>query len=303
MEQCHRPVFLREVIELIRLVPGGVYLDLTFGEGGHSEALINSGAGKVVAFDRDNDALERYRKQANLARDHRLTLIHSRFSQLRDYVGNELFDGAVMDLGPSTAQLMEPARGFSFREEGPLDMRMDRSEERELSAILGQIRADELARALRTNTDLNKAEKVAERILSAFRLGKLATTLDLARLAGRGPGRRHPATVVFLALRMLVNRELDEIETGIPLAIDALKPGSRLAVITFHSSEDRTVKRVLRKMAGACVCGQSFCLCPREKRVCSVLKKPLVPAQLEVQSNPRARSAKLRCVEKAAGGG
>lgn len=292
---------LRECLDYLRVRPGGHYADLTFGEGGHSEAMIKAGAAQVVAVDRDTMALDQYRQAGEFREDPRLELHHGRFSEFSRLASARDLDGILIDLGVSTQQLLRAERGFSFGASGPLDMRMNASgEERTLEEMLASANVEELADALERNTDMKPALPIARALLDAYRRGTVHNTGDLAGLAKASGGKRHPATVIFLALRMWVNQELKEIEEGIPPLLDCLKPGGRLAVITFHSTEDRAVKLLFKGLSGKCVCppGKRICECPKVRRVELVLKKPLEPTREELRANPRARSAKLRCVEK-----
>lgn len=289
---------MSECLEALQVTRCGTFLDLTFGEGGHTEAMLAGGASRVIAFDQDAQTLARYREHGALKDDPRLTLVHSRFSELGAYVPPETVDGILVDLGVSTRQLLMPERGFSFSGPGPLDMRMDPSRGQPLSAWLEKMSLDDLAIAIGKNTDMKGVYSAAKRILEAFHAGRLETTADLAALFDRPGTKTHAGTVVFLGLRMLVNDELGEAERVIPQAMDALKPGGRLAIITFHSTEDRLVKRALKLLAGKCICEKPLCQCPRVRRGDLVFRKPLVPGPEELRANPRARSAKLRCIEK-----
>lgn len=300
MEKLHRSIMVSEVIENINLNDGGVFADLTFGEGGHTEEFLRKGASKVVATDRDGEAILRYKAEGDFAQDPRLELVHTRFSVFPIQFRQERFDGILMDLGVSTRQLLEGKRGFSFSHPGPLDMRMDSTDGQTLSDYLANISVDELADALYRNAEIPQARGIARRILERFRSGTLMSTEDLATVMGPKRGKTHPATAVFMALRMAVNEELTEIEKTIPALIDLLKPAGRLVVITFHSVEDRMVKKLFQKLAGRCICEQKICQCPRVERVKILTKKPLEPSANELARNPRARSARLRCVEKLA---
>jgi len=298
MEKYHRSVLLEEVIEVLQPGPGRVYADCTFGEGGHSEALLAAGAEKVIGLDRDPEALKIYRESGARRNDPRLRLVHGRFSRFAEVVGETGLDGILVDLGVSTRQLLRAERGFSFNQAGPLDMRMDSTEERDLARLLDETTPEELAEGFQRVADLYNATPFTRRILEAHRQGKFKSTLDLAAIAGPRHGKSHPATAMFLALRMLVNDEYEEVAEGLPRLLDVLKPGGRLAVITFHSTEDRLVKRFTQRLAGQCTCDERICRCPREKLARIVLKKAVVASEQEMRENPRARSAKLRCVEK-----
>lgn len=297
-EWLHIPVLLTEVIDFIRLFDGGLYGDLTFGEGGHTEAFLKGGAKQVWATDRDRSAIEKYQKAGLLAQDPRLKLIHTRFSAFPDYIKGTQLDGILLDLGVSTRQLISPERGFTFQLEAPLDMRMDQTSGMTLHELLHQLSEEELADILYYNADLKGARALARRIHKAVSEGKITTTSDLAQLFGKRTGKAHPATVPFMALRMAVNNELEEISQTLPLLIDCLKPGGRLVVITFHSTEDRLVKRIFKELAGQCICSEVICRCARVQRVKLLTKKPVEASEEEKNKNPRSRSAKLRCVEK-----
>lgn len=294
----HIPVMLDEVLAHLQPIEGGRFADLTFGEGGHSEALLRAGAEKVVAFDRDPEALALYREHGEFRDDPRLELHNSVFSEIPEIVGKSAFDGILADLGVSTRQLLVGERGFSFSQPGPVDMRMNQADGIPLARLLDKMSLDNLIDELRKNADLKSAHAVARRILDAHRAGKLSDTRALADLAGAPrPHKSHPATPMFLALRMMVNEELSEIENGLPKALGCLKPGGKLVVITFHSTEDRAVKRLFRRLSGGCGCDGTPCRCPRIELAHLVTRKPIEPGPEELSRNPRARSAKLRCVE------
>ncbi len=299
MEKLHRPVLLKETLEILKIRAGGTYADLTFGEGGHTGAILEAGAGRVLATDRDPEALRLYREGGQYKDDPRLTLFHTKFSAFTELAGETRFDGILVDLGVSTRQLLKPERGFSFSNPGPLDMRMNGSEGPTLDEKLDSMDLEELASSFWRNADLQHPYAIARRVLEAHRRGDLKTTADLAKVAGgRREGKSHPATPLFLALRMLVNDEMNEIERGLPPLIDLLVPGGRLAVISFHSTEDRAVKKLFQQLAGRCICGEQLCLCPRVEKVLLVVRKPIEAGEEELFENPRARSAKLRGIEK-----
>ena len=299
MERWHRSVLLDETLELLGEIKGGMFADLTFGEGGHTEAILEKGAKQVFAVDRDSEAINRYLKDGRLKDDPRLKIFHGNLSSFPEMGFEEPFDGILMDLGVSTRQLLEADRGFSFTESGPLDMRMNRSEGPTLEELLSQIKAPDLADIIYENTDLRTSRPVARRILYAFEKVELKTTADLAKLFhSPRPQDKNPATVIFLALRMWVNQEGNEVRDTIPQLIPLLKKGGRLAVITFHSSEDRWVKNLFQRLSGQCVCGKSPCECPRVEIVKLVTRKPVGPSDKEKSENARSRSALLRCVER-----
>jgi 16S rRNA (cytosine1402-N4)-methyltransferase len=294
----HIPVLLTEVIEYIDLKDGGTYADLTFGEGGHSEVLLDKGAKEVWAMDRDSSALELYSEEGRYAKDQRLILNHGRFSTFADLPEAPLFDGILLDLGVSTRQLTQKERGFTFQEKGPLDMRMDQTKGPTLKELLESLSEEEIADILYYNADLRTSRSLARRIKRAVQDNKIESTQDLASLFGGRMGKSHPATVPFMALRMAVNQEIEEITQTLPRLVDMLKPGGRLVVITFHSTEDRCVKRLFKQLAGLCTCDSVICLCSKLAKVKILTKKPIEPSEDELKTNPRSRSAKLRCIEK-----
>ncbi len=296
--RLHRSILVTECLEALKVTQGGTYLDLTFGEGGHTEAILAAGAGRVIAFDQDDLTLAKYKAQGALKDDPRLTLIHSRFSEIGVFVAKDSVDGILIDLGVSTRQLLMAERGFSFSAEGPLDMRMDPTRGLPLSAWLEKLSVDELAQQLDRNTDMKGAWPAAKRIHTSFHQGRLKTTKDLGAIFDRPGTKTHAGTVVFLGLRMMVNDEMGEAERVIPQALDALKVGGRLAIITFHSTEDRLVKQATKILAGRCICEKPLCRCPRVRRAELIFRKPVVPSESELRANPRSRSAKLRCIEK-----
>jgi len=294
----HIPVLLKEVIEFIGLKEGAVLGDLTFGEGGHSEAFLERGAQTVWAMDRDQSAIDLYLKEGKYSNDPRLKLNYGRFSTFPDRVDPNQFDGILVDLGVSTRQLTQKERGFTFQEPAPLDMRMDQGTGPTLKDLLESLSEEEIADILYYNADLKSARVLARKIKKASDEKKIQTTQDLANLFGKKMQRSHPATVPFMALRMAVNQELNEIEETLPRLVDVLKPGGRLVVITFHSTEDRCVKRIFKRLAGLCTCRDVICLCSKEARVKLLTKKPIEASPEELKANPRSRSAKLRCIEK-----
>ncbi|MEZ4749697.1 MAG: 16S rRNA (cytosine(1402)-N(4))-methyltransferase RsmH [Bdellovibrionota bacterium] len=296
----HLSVMRDEAIEYICLSKGGRYLDGTFGYGGHSEAMLEAGAGEVLALDQDQNTLDAYQATGAARQDPRLKLQRGRCSNVENLTQSRDWDGALIDLGPNSGQLLTPERGFSFNVAGPLDMRMDQGSGPTLEEWLGEHDAVSLANALYEATGMRDSRRVARRIVAAFEAGELKTTEDLAKLAGPRRGKTHPATEWFLGLRMAVNDEAGEVRRGIPALLNCLKPGGRLGVITFHSTEDRVVKQIFKLLAGRCICEEHLCACPRVETIRWVNRKPLEPSADELRRNPRARSAKFRCVEKLA---
>ncbi|RPJ61554.1 MAG: 16S rRNA (cytosine(1402)-N(4))-methyltransferase RsmH [Acidobacteria bacterium] len=304
----HTPVLLNESLELLDIRPGGLYVDCTVGLGGHSEAILErlGGQGQLLGIDRDQAALDRARER--LSRFRNVELYHSNFKNLPlilSRLSRETIDGCLIDLGVSSMQLTSAERGFSLRETGPLDMRMDPDQKITASQLLHQLNEDQLTDLFRRYGEEPSARKIAAAIVAERRVKRLQTTRDLAelveRVKGRRPGSRiHPATQVFQALRIEVNQELSGLEEFLEAVIQRLSPGGRLVVVSFHSLEDRVVKQLFQKQAGRCICFQpgDACICPRQERVRILTKKPVVPSAQEIGANPRSRSAKLRAVEK-----
>ncbi len=271
----------------------GVYVDCTVGLGGHTTALLEAGAGRVIGIDRDAGALDRSRER--LAGVPAVELVHADYREIAEVLasrGLSEVDGIVADLGVSSWQLDDPERGFSFRQAGPLDMRMDRSKGRTLGEWLATIGEAELAGVIREFGEERHARRVAAAIVRARDAGRLQTTGDLASVVRRAAGggrwqRIDPATRTFQALRIAVNDELAGLDAFLERAAGSLKRGGRLAVIAFHSLEDRVVKWTFRRLAAA-------------GAVEVITRRPVTPSAEETSANPRARSARLRIVEKAA---
>lgn len=304
----HTPVLFQEVIRGLNPQPGQRFLDGTVGGGGHATGILEATApdGRLLAFDRDAAALAAARR--NLKRfAPRVTFVHASYSTLGGEVVRRAFvplAGVLLDLGLSSAQLDDPTRGFSFQTPGPLDLRFDTEQPATAAHLLNTATERELTRILRDYGDEPKAAPLARAIVVARRRHPLRTTDDLMSIVMevKGGFRRrslHPATLVWQALRMAVNRELDELECGLAAAAAALAPGGRLAVISFHSGEDRLVKEFFRRESRSCLCPPEFpqCRCGHRatfRRLGAAVRA--TPA--EVRQNPRARSATLRLAEK-----
>jgi 16S rRNA (cytosine1402-N4)-methyltransferase len=296
----HLPVLLDEVITWLEPKPGGIYCDATVGLGGHARAVLEKSApdGRLVGLDRDPSALEAARAALHPFGD-RVTLVHARFSEARqvlERLGAVPVDGFVVDLGVSSPQLDRPERGFSFRNDGPLDMRMDPTAGETAADFLRRVDETELARIIRDYGEERYAGRVARAIVANRHVEPLETTGKLAALVARAlPRHEHhksPATRTFQALRIAVNGELDELERFLDVVADCLRPGGRLCVIAFHSLEDRIVKRRLRALAGR---GEGAAGPPRFRLL---TKHVVVASDAERARNPRARSAKLRAAER-----
>jgi 16S rRNA (cytosine1402-N4)-methyltransferase len=304
----HTAVLLQEVIEALQPRPGGVYLDGTVGAGGHAAALLTASNpdGVLYGIDQDQNALELARQ--NLAEfGARVHLLHSNFDRLTELAQRypiPAADGLLLDLGVSSMQFDRPERGFSFQADGPLDMRMDNRAQTSAADLVNQLPEQELANLIYCYGEERYSRRIARAIVQARPLSRTAALADVvARAAGRGHGYSgspiHPATRTFQALRIAVNDELGALERALPQALAQLKPGGRLAVISFHSLEDRLVKQFFKREAQGCVCPpeQLFCNCGHKVTINIITKKPITPSSAEVAANPRARSAKLRVVE------
>ena len=285
------------VIAALSIRGGDTLVDGTFGAGGYTRAMLGAGAGRVIGFDRDPDAIE---AGASLVPDSRLTLVNERFSQMDRVLaerGIEQVDAIALDIGVSSMQLDRADRGFSFSADGPLDMRMSKSG---LTAAeyLNAAEEAEIARVLRDYGEEPRARAIARAIVAARPVGRTAELAAIVRrAAGFRPGQKSdPATRTFQAIRIHLNAELDELEQGLAAAERALRPGGRLAVVTFHSLEDRIVKRFFRERSGGTPAGSRHrpALVDPNEPTFERIAKPVSPAERELAGNPRSRSARLR---------
>ena len=313
----HVPVMLDEVVGYLSPKPGGRYLDGTLGLAGHSLGLLRASGGEanLVCLDRDEEALALARKRLEEFPG-RAQTFYSPFSEFESALaeaGWDSIDGAVLDLGVSSLQLDEAGRGFSFMADGPLDMRMDATSGMDSAHTLVNCEHfEELKRIIRDLGGEPLGGKIARAIVRAREQAEITTTSRLAEIVSRAypPDRRrearnHPATRTFMALRMAVNQEIEELKTFLERIVRYLKPGARVAIISFHSAEDREVKESFRYWAKGCRCPleQAFCTCDRIPLLRILTKKPQLPTQLEMDRNPRSRSAKLRVAERLAPAG
>ena len=302
-DTAHIPVLLQSVLDA--LLPAERIVDGTLGAGGHTAALLANGAGEVLGLDADPMALDLARD--NLAEwGQRIHFDHSSYVNMTEAAGRigwDAVDGIFLDLGVSSMQLDQPGRGFAFRHEGPLDMRFNPDSQLPTAAeIVNYWDADELADIFFRYGEERRSRQLARQIVQ---IRPFETTRQLAEAVERVAPRRksdkiHPATRIFQALRIAVNDELGTLERTLPLAIDLLRPGGRLAVISFHSLEDRIVKQTFKQASIDCVCPPEVpvCICDHEATVRLVNRKPIVADAGEIERNPRSRSAKLRVVEK-----
>ncbi|MBE7007997.1 MAG: 16S rRNA (cytosine(1402)-N(4))-methyltransferase RsmH [Ruminococcaceae bacterium] len=305
----HKPVLLEECIEALQIKPDGVYVDGTLGRAGHSSEIVRRlTTGRLIALDRDETALAAARERLAEHMD-RVTLVHSNFSRLGtvlDELGVAAADGMLFDLGVSSPQLDDASRGFSYKQDAPLDMRMDATAPLTARELVNAYPYEELRRILFEYGEERFAPQIAKAICTAREAKPIETTLELAELIrGAMPAKalrekQHPAKRSFQAIRIAVNDELGELTPMLDAAEAHLKPGGRLAVITFHSLEDRIVKQKLKELATGCICPPEFpvCVCGRTPRMKLITRKPIVSGETELNENPRARSAKLRVAEK-----
>ncbi|MBF0295881.1 MAG: 16S rRNA (cytosine(1402)-N(4))-methyltransferase RsmH [Magnetococcales bacterium] len=309
MSNGHNSVLLQETIAALRPVPGGVYLDATFGDGGHALSLLQAAlpGGRVVALDRDPEAVARGQRLAGET-EGGLTVRQARFGMLQEVLAEERLtgrvDGIVFDIGVSSRHVDTPERGFSFRLDGPLDMRMDQTTAAPTAAdLVNRMPAEALTELFLRFGEERFARRAARAIADSRRNAPFATTRELATLLERvipGDGRIHPATRIFQALRIAVNEELTELSSGLAAAMEAMAPQGRIAVITFHSLEDRIVKQTFRKAAlpPPTPTGPAAWLPatrePFRPRFALDPARPILPGEEEIRRNPRARSAKLR---------
>lgn len=309
-DEIHTSVLLVETIELLEPKRGGIFVDCTLGLGGHSESILQiSDNVQVVGIDQDLEAIA-FAKERLAKFGNRFQVYHANFSEISEVLDEakiDKVDGILADLGVSSLQLDSESRGFSFRFDASLDMRMNPDSEDETAAeLLATLSEFEIARIIYEYGEERFSRRIARRIVEKRERGESPqTTKELADLVARSvpfnkKDRIHPATKTFQALRIAVNRELEVLEGFLRSAIDKLNGNGRLAVISFHSLEDRIVKRTLNKMSGKCECAPSFpiCVCGAERWVEILTRKPVVPTDSEIGSNPRARSAKLRACQK-----
>jgi 16S rRNA (cytosine1402-N4)-methyltransferase len=305
---AHVSVLVREVIECLNPGPGKRYFDGTLGGGGHSEQILieSHPDGQVLGLDRDDEALTATRERLRRF-EGRFIARQASFADAKDIlteIGWNSVDGAILDLGVSSHQIDSPERGFTFRAMARLDMRMDRRQSLDAHEIVNSFAAEQLERILREYGEEPQARRIARAIVAGRKQHPLETTAQLVqiieRVKGRGRRDHHPATQVFQALRIAVNQELEQLEYFLEHGYDLLRPGGRMVVISFHSLEDRVVKRAFRKWNRACLCPPRAlsCRCGWSQKVKLLTKKPIVPSVSEIQSNPRARSAKMRAVER-----
>ena len=306
-EFIHEPVLLEEVLLALQPAAGRLYVDGTVGGGGHAEAILEASGpgGRLVGFDRDDWALAAAARRLKRFGE-RLELHREPFAGLAKCLAKASCDGVLLDLGVSSPQLDEAERGFSFQVEGPLDMRMDRRQPVSAAQLVNELEAGELATIFWELGGERRSRRIARAIVEQRDMQRIETTLQLAdtveRACPRRGARTHPATGVFQALRMAVNDELGQVQAGLDAAWSVLKPGGCLAVITFHSGEDRLVKQFSRRLAKPYTVRGDVDVPelrePREPLARELSRKAIKPSDVEVGRNPRSRSAQMRAMEK-----
>ncbi len=309
VEYAHKSVLLEECLEALHIRPDGIYVDGTLGRAGHSLEIVRRlERGRLIGIDRDLTAIEAAKERLAPWMD-RVTLIHGNFADLeRELRENGISgaDGMLFDLGVSSPQLDDASRGFSYMQDAPLDMRMDTSAPLTAYEVVNQWSYEELRRILYEYGEERYAPAIAKAVVRTRETRAIETTLELVDvIKGAMPPaalreKQHPAKRSFQAIRIAVNGELDALPPMLKAAVDFLNPGGRLAVITFHSLEDRIVKRAMQDMARGCTCPPEFpvCVCGKKPKIKLLTRKPIVSGTAELADNPRARSAKLRVAEK-----
>lgn len=310
MGERHIPVLTNKFLELINCKEDGIYVDTTIGDGGHALHLLRKypGIGMLVGIDCDIEAVDRAKKNLKPF-SHKAVVLHGNFKELKNVLekaGIYKIDGILFDLGVSTSQLKDPSRGFSFNLKGPLDMRMDQNTPRNAKDLINRLSTRELEAVLRQYGQERWAKRISIHIKKHLQQKPIQHTTDLSNIVLQTipvryyPEKTHPATKTFQALRIAVNDELGSIGKGLDDAIELLKTGGRLCVISFHSLEDRIVKNKFKQWAKGCKCppGIPFCVCDEKKKLKVITRKPVSPSKKEIMENPRARSAKLRIGER-----
>ena len=305
----HRPVLLDECLEALNIRPDGIYIDGTLGRAGHSlEIARRLTTGRLISIDRDETAIEAAKERLAEYMD-RVTLVHSNFDRV-DEILRELnisgVDGMLFDLGVSSPQLDEAQRGFSYMNDAPLDMRMDRTAHLTARHVVNEWSYEELRRILFDFGEERYAPAIAKGICRARETAPIETTAQLVDIiktsmpAAALREKQHPAKRSFQAIRIAVNGELDALPPMLEAAAEVLNKGGRLAVISFHSLEDRIIKKTMQELATGCTCPPNFpvCVCGKTPKMKLITRKPIVSGQAELEYNPRARSAKLRVAEK-----
>lgn len=309
MEFKHVTVLLNEAVDILDIKPDGIYVDGTLGGAGHSLEIVKKlTSGKLICFDQDINAISAAKEKLKDFMD-KTILVHSNFENLREELnklGIESIDGFLVDLGVSSHQLDVPERGFSYMQDAPLDMRMDNNAELSAYDVVNTYSEAELKRVIKDYGEENWSARIAKLIVERRATMPIRTTFELVDAIKAAIPKKmrdenqHPAKRTFQAIRIEVNRELDVIEKTLLAAVEMMNEGGVLAVITFHSLEDRIVKNVFKKLQYSCTCPPEFpvCICNSKQIVEIITRKPILPSENEVEMNPRSRSAKLRAARK-----
>ena len=309
MEFNHYSVMLSETVTALCVKDNGIYVDGTLGGGGHAEKILKSGKNvRLIGIDRDSDALSAAGKRLECFAD-RLTLVHDNFGNIKNILaGLEIdgIDGMVLDLGVSSYQLDNSERGFSYMADAPLDMRMNRDDAKTAFDVVNGYDRDKLSEIFFAYGEEKWSKRIAKFIEEKRKNAPIKTTAELVNIVreaipmGAREGIAHPEKRIFQAIRIEVNNELDILKSAVYDAVDVLKVGARLAVITFHSLEDRIVKQAFAELAKGCVCPADFpvCVCGKKPQIKVITRKPTTPKQAELAENSRSKSAKLRICEK-----
>jgi len=303
----HVPVLFNETIEMLDCKPGDIIVDGTLGGGGHAQAILERilPGGTLIGIDRDPDALEAASRRLHKYQDSLIT-IHDNFANIEsilDKLGVEAIAGMIMDLGVSSYQLDEGSRGFSYQSNALLDMRMDPTQELSAYDVVNQYDERRLAKIISQYGEERWAARIAKFIVSNRPIDTTEELTQVIKAAIPAKARRqgsHPAKRTFQAIRIEVNKELEILEGAIESAVNKLKPGGRLCIITFHSLEDRIVKNTFRRLQNPCTCPPDapICICGNQPLVKVITRKPIIPSEQEISQNPRSRSAKLRACQK-----
>lgn len=310
MEFQHKPVMLNEVIDSLKIRPEGTYVDGTLGGAGHSSQIARrlSGEGRLFGFDQDAAAIEAATRRLEPYKD-RVSIIRSNYSEMRERLselGVRSADGILLDLGVSSYQLDDAQRGFSYRADAPLDMRMDQRQKLSAREVVNGYSIEELTKVIREYGEERFARNIAKHITAEREKKPIETTGELISIikaaipAKAREGGGHPAKRTFQAIRIEVNRELDVLSDSLDGMIDLLADGGRICVITFHSLEDRIVKEAFRRNENPCTCPPEFpvCVCGKKSKGHVITRKPIIPSEEETEENPRSKSAKLRVFER-----
>ncbi|BDU50220.1 16S rRNA (cytosine(1402)-N(4))-methyltransferase RsmH [Haliovirga abyssi] len=306
-KEYHIPVLYKEVIDNLVINKNGVFVDCTLGGGGHSEGILKnlSEKGHLIAMDQDEEAIKFSKERLEKFKD-KISIYRDNFSNIDTVVymaGYDKVDGILMDIGVSSKQLDDGERGFSYRYNAKLDMRMDKRQELTAYKVVNEYPEEKLVEILYKYGEERFAKRIAHFIIEKRKEKPIETTFELSEVIKRGvkgKSKKHPSRKTFQAIRIEVNKELEVLEKTIDKSIDLLKKGGRLAIITFHSLEDRIVKEKFRNLENGCTCPPDFpiCVCGFEPKVKVITRKPIIPNENEVEENFRAHSSKLRVVER-----